>query len=230
MGKTVIITGAAGNLGRAITEEFLKHGFKVSAVVAPQDNIYFKKDDKLRTYAIDLLNESEAELSLHKVIAENGPISLAVLTVGGFSMGDFPASRLQEIRNMFKLNFETTYTTSRILFEHFRNEKIKGRMVFIGARPALQLNQSKEMVGYGLSKSLVFGLADIINASGNTMGIDAAVIVPSIIDTPANRKAMPDANFDSWVKPELIARNIHYLASESGVILRNPILKVYGDS
>jgi len=230
MEKSVLITGAAGNLGRAITEEFLRQGFRVTAIVAPQDDIHFMKEDQLSTYAIDLLNESDAALYLQKAISENGPVSVAVFTVGGFSMGEFPANSLHDIRDMIKLNFETAYTSARVLFEHYQNEKIKGRMVFIGARPGLSLNQSKEMVGYGLSKSLVFGLADIINASGKSIGIDAAVIVPSIIDTPANRKAMPEANFDSWVKPELIARNIHFLASEEGSILRNPILKVYGDS
>ena len=228
--KSVLITGGAGNLGKAVCERFLEAGWKVTAVIGPNDETGFIRHEKLYAERIDLFGGPDAESALRELIKKNGPFSFSVLTVGGFGMGGFRQTSLEDLRKMFRLNFETAYTTSGVLCEHFMAAGLPGRIVLFGARPGLDLRYAGEMVAYGLSKSLVIHLAEIINVTGQGKNIDAAVIIPSIIDTPANRKAMPDADFAKWVLPDAIADNIYFLSTESGREQRNVILKMYGNS
>ena len=83
---------------------------------------------------------------------------------------------------------------------------------------------------YALAKSSVIDLAGLINSDENLDNVQASVIVPSIIDTPPNREAMPDSNFKDWVTPEAIAQNIGHLLSDSASSLRNTILKLYNNA
>jgi short-subunit dehydrogenase len=103
-------------------------------------------------------------------------------------------------------------------------------LVFIGARPALDNNAAVYMPGYALSKSLLFKLSEILNAAGKEKNIVSTVVVPSIIDTPVNRTAMPNENFSKWVSPESLANIIYMACSEAGKDLREPVMKVYGES
>jgi NAD(P)-dependent dehydrogenase (short-subunit alcohol dehydrogenase family) len=230
MSESVFISGAAGNLGRAVCEKFLSQDVRVTAAVSPADDVNFISHENLHVISVDLSNESETEKSLDSILSGNGPYSFAVFTVGGFSMGGFPDTDLEDVHKMLRLNFETAFTASRIFFRHFKNQDNKGRIILIGARPGLDLHQAGETVAYGLSKSLIFGLADIINATGKKFGIDAAVLVPSIIDTPENREAMPDADYSKWVRPDHLAEYIYFLSTEAGRELRNVVQEVYGDS
>ncbi|MBS0000504.1 MAG: SDR family NAD(P)-dependent oxidoreductase [Cyclobacteriaceae bacterium] len=228
--KSVFISGAAGNLGKAVCRKFLKEDWKVVAAVGPSDDLKFISHQNLKAFKIDLSDEPKTEKLLEEISDNQGPFSMAIFTVGGFSMGRFTETGLGDIRKMFQLNFETAYTSARIFFQHFLKAKMKGRMILIGARPGLNLNLASDMVAYGLSKSLVIGLSEIINASGQESGVDAAVIIPSIIDTPANRRAMPGADFNKWVKPEYLAENVYFLSTPAGWQQRAVIFKLYGDS
>jgi NAD(P)-dependent dehydrogenase (short-subunit alcohol dehydrogenase family) len=100
----------------------------------------------------------------------------------------------------------------------------------IGSRPGLDMKNSKGMLAYGLSKSLIFRLAELMNDEAKGQNVVTSVIVPSTIDTSQNRQAMPDADFTKWVKPEQIARVISFYCSDAATILREPIIKVYGGS
>jgi NAD(P)-dependent dehydrogenase (short-subunit alcohol dehydrogenase family) len=89
------------------------------------------------------------------------------------------------------------------------------------------MRDTKGAVAYGLSKSLIFRLAELLNAEAKSADIVTSVIVPSTIDTPENRAAMPDADFSTWVQPTMIAETIAYYASENARHLREPVIKVY---
>jgi NAD(P)-dependent dehydrogenase (short-subunit alcohol dehydrogenase family) len=105
-----------------------------------------------------------------------------------------------------------------------------GRLVFIGARPALKASQGKGLIAYALSKSLLFKVAELLNEEGKNKNVVASVVVPSTIDTPANRASMPDADPNNWVKPEEIADVLELICSDKGNVLREPVYKVYGNS
>ena len=100
----------------------------------------------------------------------------------------------------------------------------------IGSRPGLEGRLSKGMVGYGLAKSLIFRLAELMNDEAKGTDVVTSVIVPSTIDTPQNRKSMPDADFSSWVSAGSIADVIYFHCSTEASALREPIIKMYNKS
>ena len=92
------------------------------------------------------------------------------------------------------------------------------------------MKNSKGTLAYGLAKSLIFRLAELMNEEAKGHDVVTSVIVPSTIDTPANRASMPDADFSKWVTPEAIADVIYFYCSDAGAALREPVIKVYGNS
>ncbi len=230
MKKNIIITGAAGNLGKAVTQKFLDIGYTVHAVISGRDDQEFMKGDHLFVYITNLMYEPEAENTVHQIVKSAGNIDMAVMIVGGFQMGNLRETSLDNFEKMYRLNFVTAYNTARPVYLQMEKQSGGGQLVFIGARPTMNAGTAKSMVGYSLSKSLVFRLSEIINEDGKDKNISSAVVVPSIIDTPPNRKAMPDADYSKWVRAEEIAENIAHLASPPGQKLRETILKIYGDS
>jgi NAD(P)-dependent dehydrogenase (short-subunit alcohol dehydrogenase family) len=105
-----------------------------------------------------------------------------------------------------------------------------GRIFLIGSKPGLAMNNSSGMVAYGLSKSLIFRLAELMNEEAKGTNIVTTVVVPSTLDTPQNRKSMPDADFKNWVKPQDIATVIHFHCTEEAASLREPVLKIFGNA
>ena len=104
------------------------------------------------------------------------------------------------------------------------------RIVFIGARPALNASAAKDALAYTLSKSLLFKLAECLNEEAKGKNVALTIVVPSIIDTPPNRDSMPDVDFEMWVKPESIAEIIDFVIGGSGSVVRKGILKVYNNA
>jgi NAD(P)-dependent dehydrogenase (short-subunit alcohol dehydrogenase family) len=228
MNKNILITGAAGNLGRVVTQFFLDKGYNVIAVIAHKDPPDFLKDSSLDVYQADLTNESVVTELFNQVKEKQKDVESAVFLVGGFAMGNISSTSLAEIEEMMSLNFKTAYNTSRAFINSFASESQEPhRIVLVGARPAIDPAAGQQMVAYSLSKSLIFRLSELINASDSDNNVHSSVIVPSIIDTPANRDAMPDANFADWVKPDDIAEAIGFLLSEAGASVKEGILKLY---
>lgn len=102
----------------------------------------------------------------------------------------------------------------------------KGNFLFVGARPALQPEDGKNVVAYALSKGMVVSLADYVAEESRGTKIRSHIFVPSIIDTPPNRESMPDAEFTDWVHPSEIAEAMHYAVNNPD--LRNMTFKLYG--
>ena len=230
MKRTVLVTGASGNLGGAVVKKFTGEGFQIAALDTPRSASRIKKSGELRSFPVDLMDEIAVKEVVHEVYATFGSIEMAVFTVGGFAMGNLPGSGLEDLDKMYRLNFVTAYNIARQVFIKMGEKEKGGQMVFIGTRPALHPDQAKDMIAYSLSKSLVFRLAEVINEEGKASGISASVVIPSTIDTPQNRAAMPDADFSKWVSPGDIAGNIFHLITPAGKKLRENIIKVYGDS
>ena len=228
MKKNVLITGASGNLGKASVEKFLKEGYNVIATVSPGKSLRY--GDNVKTYEVDLTNESAVASVIEQIIGDYSTLDAALLLVGGFAIGSIEKTDGALIKKMFALNFETAYYVARPVFQQMLKQSDGGRIVLVGSRPALNPKDGKNTVAYSLSKSLIFRLAEILNAEGASKNVTSSVIVPSIIDTPENRSAMPDSDFSKWVKPEDIADTMHYVCSPSGQALRETVLKVYNKS
>ena len=144
-------------------------------------------------------------------------------------MGKIAQTKTDDILKQYKLNFETAYNVARPLFVQMLKQN-SGRLFIIGSKPGLNAKNGKGMVAYGLAKSLLFRLAELMNDEAKGKNVVTNVVVPSTIDTPPNRKALPEANFDNWVKPEAIADVIYWHCTNEASGLREAILKVYNYS
>jgi NAD(P)-dependent dehydrogenase (short-subunit alcohol dehydrogenase family) len=166
---------------------------------------------------------------INKTIAKHKKIDAALMLVGGFAMGTINETKGADIQKQFSLNFETAYFLAHPLLKQMQNNGY-GRLVFIGARPAINAAQGKNLVAYALSKSLLFKLAEFINEENKGTNVVASVVIPSTIDTEINRKSMPDADPENWVKPSEIAEVLEFICSEKGSVIREPIYKVYNNA
>jgi len=228
--KTVIVTGSSGNLGLAVVKKFLGEGYKVVGTTIPNDPVSIDiKDQNFDKVVVDLMNEEESEKFVQTVVEKNKGIDVAVLTVGGFAMGSIAETKMADMLKQYQLNFETTYHVARPVFTQMIKQG-SGRIFLTGARTGMDMKNSKGMVAYGLSKSLIFRLAELMNGEAKGHDVVTSVIAPSTIDTPQNRKSMPGADPAKWVKPEDIANVIYFYSSQEASALREPVLKVYNNA
>jgi NAD(P)-dependent dehydrogenase (short-subunit alcohol dehydrogenase family) len=229
--KTIIITGAAGNLGLASVEAFVKARYQVVAFVTPGKKIDSYLDNPyVDQREVDLLNEQAVEDVIHNVITQYEKIDAALMLVGGYGEGNIEHSSIEQLKKMFALNFDTAYNTAKPIFQEMIKQQAGGKLIFVGSRPSLRAEEGKDVLAYALSKSLIFKLSDYLNEEGKSKNIQSTVIVPSTLDTPQNRKANPTANFSAWIKPEEIAEIMLFTIEGSGRQLRESVLKVYGNS
>lgn len=230
MPKNIIITGANGNLGMAVVKKFLDEKYKVIAVARSGSQLGFAEGNSLfELHAVNLDNEQETDLFAREAISLNGKIDGALLLAGGFAMGNINDTDGDALKKMYSLNFETAYYIARPLFQHMLQNGY-GRLVFVGSRPALEAADGKSKMAYALSKSLLFKLAEMLNKEAKGKNVVASVIVPSTIDTPPNREGMPDADFNSWVKPEQIADVLEFICSDKGLPVREAVYKIYNNA
>ena len=215
---------------QAAVKKFLIKGFRVIGTVVPNDPVKIEIEDaNFETVMVDLMKDDDAEKFVAAMVSKYENIEEVVLTVGGFALGKIADTKTGDIEKQYKLNFETAYNIARPAFAHMM-EKKTGRIFLIGSRPGMNATDGKGMIAYGLAKSLLFRLAALMNEESKGTNVVTSVIVPSTIDTPPNRKSMPDADFDTWVKPEAIADVIYFYCTEEAAVLREPVIKVYNNS
>jgi NAD(P)-dependent dehydrogenase (short-subunit alcohol dehydrogenase family) len=228
--KTAIVTGATGNLGQAVVKKFIAEEYKVIGTVIPNDTIELDVPaDQFEKVVVDLASEEDASAFIAGVLAKHETIDAAVLTVGGFAMGKIAETKTADINKQYKLNFETAYNVARPAFVQMIKQN-SGRIFIIGSKPGLDSKNGKGMVAYGLAKSLIFRLAELMNDEAKATNVVCSVIVPSTIDTPQNRKAMPDSDPNKWVKPEAIADIIYFHCTDAASVIREPVIKVYNNA
>jgi NAD(P)-dependent dehydrogenase (short-subunit alcohol dehydrogenase family) len=226
----VIVTGASGNLGQAVVSKFIAEGYKVIGTVIPNDPVPMNfPSDKFEKVVVDLMNEEDSEKFIRSIIDKYKSIDAAVLTVGGFAMGTIADTSTADILKQYKLNFETAYNIARPSFVQMMKQN-SGRIFIVGSRPGLNALSGMGMIAYGLAKSLIFRLAELMNDEAKGKNVVTSVVVPSTIDTPQNRKAMPDIDFNNWVKPDDIANVIYYHCTDEAAALRETVIKVYNNA
>jgi len=228
--SSLIITGANGNLGIAVVNRLLKDGYHLLAVSGHSGPGNLPHDPGLEISEVDLLNEEQAQKFVESSLEDNPGIQAAILLVGGFAMGKLTETKKADLDKMIDLNFYKAYNIARPLLTNFLNRPQGGRFILVGSRSGLNPAIGKDFFAYSLSKAMIFKLADFINAEGKDKGVTATVIVPSTIDTEANRKAMPDADYSKWVPAGNIADAISFSLSETGQMLRESVIKIYNRS
>ncbi len=220
MAKTVIITGANGNLGTAAVKKFLDTGYKVIAVDHAGTHLGFAAShDNFELKDINLSDETAVEAFITEAIGMYGRIDGALLLAGGFAMGDVAVADGAAMKKMYSLNFETAWFVARPLFQHMMENGF-GRLVFMGARTALNPVQGKGALAYALTKSMLFNLADLLNAASKGKNVLASVLAPGTIDTALNRQSMPDADTSSWIQPAQLADLLELICSGKEISLK----------
>lgn len=228
--KTVIVTGASGNMGQAVVKKFLSEGYRVIGTAVPNDPVAMDIDDpNFKKVVVDLMNEEDSEKFVRSVAEEYKTVDVVVATVGGFAMGSIAETKTADISKQYRLNFETAYNIARPAFMQMMQQQC-GRIFLVGSRPGYHAKHSKGMVAYGMGKSLIFRLAQLMNDEAKGHDVVTTVLIPSTIDTPQNRKSMPNADFSSWVTPEAIADTVLFYSSSAASALREPVLKLYNNA
>lgn len=229
LGKNIIVTGALGNLGQAVVRKFLAEKNFVTGVIRYGSSSGKNSHENYSEPPLDLLSSEQCEEFTQNFFKEHGEIHVAVLTAGGFAKGDIATTSTSDIYKQYQLNFETAYNIARPVFVQMMKQKA-GRIFLIGSRAGLDVSKAKGVTAYALSKSLLFRLAELMNAEAEGTGVVVSVIVPSTIDTPENRKDMPGADFATWVTPTQIADVIYFYSSQEADVIRQPVIKVYNKS
>ena len=227
--KVVVVTGAAGNLGKAVVTEFLETGAVVCGLDHRQGRLekMFPTQPNIHIYENVDLNDRDAVIDLGvKIITKHGHIDVVVNTVGGFTMGE----RVDQISaetwgKMININVHSLLNISAACVPAMIDAG-KGKIISIGAGAALK--GGAHMGAYSAAKSAVLRLTESMAAELKPYNIQANCVLPGTIDTPENRKAMPNADFTKWVAPKYIARGILFLASADADAVSGVALPVTG--
>lgn len=232
--QVVIITGATGNLGKAITQAFQKSGAKLVPIDRSADHLQQEfpdlvdSADYILASCADLTHPDEVKRALDGAYQHFGRFDALINAAGGFRAGTpLHETPLETWESMLNLNARSVFITSQNVIPRML-EQGRGKIVNVAARAAL--SGEANMSAYSVSKSAVVRLTESMAAELGDAGINVNCILPGTIDTPQNRQAMPNADHDRWVKPEALADVILFLASEGARAINGAAVPVYGRS
>ena len=229
--RVVMVTGAAGNLGSAVAQAFQAAGAKLVLVDRAADRLPRLFPDLVDSphhflaTSVDLTKADAVETMVDETVKRFGRIDVLVNTVGGFRAGTpVHETPFETWDFMLNLNARTLFIASRAVIPHMLQQE-SGSIVNVAARAALK--GGAKMAAYSVSKSAVVRLTESMAAELKE-GINVNCVLPGTIDTPQNRKAMPNADYSRWVKPEAIADVILFLASDAARAVQGAAIPVYG--
>ncbi len=226
--KHVVVTGGTGALGTAVAGRLLDGGATVHIPVfnAEEANRFPHKDhDRVILVAdVDLTDEAKVERFYHAV----GDVWASIHIAGGFDMSPLVETSADAFDKQMNMNVKTAFLCMREAVKAMRGLGGGGRIVNVAARPGVEPRQGAGMAAYGASKAAVAALTQALGEELAHEGIWVNAVAPSILDTPANRAAMADADFDAWPKVEDVAATIVHLASPENGAARGAVVPVYG--
>ena len=228
-GKTVIVTGAAGNLGSAVAKKFAEEGASVALFghrLEKVEAVAKELSGDHAAFGVDLTDREATKNAIAEVSEKLGPPDIVCAIAGGFDMGtpvhEVPAEDWQKMmdRNLGTLLSVLAAVTPGMI------ERGAGKIVTIGANGAK--TGGKTMGPYAASKSAVMRVTESASAELKGHGINVNSVLPSIIDTPENRDAMPKADPGKWVTPESLAGVIAFLCSDDAKDIHGALVPVTG--
>jgi len=229
-GQSVLVAGGTGGLGRAVSLMFLQQGAQVAVTYQVQEEFDDLKQaadqyvKRLGGHVVDVTNEA----AVNQLVATVGAPDVLVNTVGGYA-GGAPVWETQSdvLEKMLALNLRSGFMLARAVIPGMLKRQ-RGALVIVAAKAAIE-----HPAGAGAdaaSKAGAMALLDSLAADVRGTGVRINTILPSIIDTPANRKAMPKADFAKWPKPDQIARVVLFLCSAEAEVIHGAAIPVYGNS
>jgi NAD(P)-dependent dehydrogenase (short-subunit alcohol dehydrogenase family) len=226
-GKIVLVTGANGGLGSHVTQAFLDAGANVVGTSRKIQQSEFANRNFV-AMAAELSTPQGANALVEQVVARFGRIDVLAHTVGGFAGGQSVAQTDDvTFQTMFDLNVNSTFYLLRAALPVMRDTG-NARIIAIGSRAALVPGPA--VGAYSASKAAMVSLIQTVALENKDAGLTANVILPGTIDTPTNRKAMPNADTSQWVRPSTIASLMLWLAGDAGKDVNGAVIPVYGGS
>lgn len=222
-GKVIVVTGASGALGRVVAETALARGARVAGVDHAAAQLPATAN-RIELGGVDLSDTAAAKQAIDAVAAHFGRCDALINIAGGFAFETVAEGEATTWQRMYALNVLTALNTSRAAIPHLAASPA-GRIVNVGAMGALQAGSG--MGAYAASKAGVHRLTEALAAEWKGK-ITVNAVLPSTIDTPANRASMPRADFGKWVTPQELAEVILFLASDAASAVTGALLPVSG--
>jgi NAD(P)-dependent dehydrogenase (short-subunit alcohol dehydrogenase family) len=233
-GKVVLVAGGTGGLGRAVSLAFLKENAQVVVTYREQEeldalsNLAAENAHQVEGHRVDVTDEAEVSKLIDEIVARYGRLDAMVNTVGSYAGG----TKLWELDTrvfdqMLALNLRSGYGLSRAAVRVMLKQG-GGAIVNVASKAAIE--HGAGAAAYAASKAAVVAMLDSLAEDLRGTGVRVNSLLPSIIDTSANRKAMPTADFAKWPKPEEIARVIVFLCSDGAKVIHGAAVPVFGNS
>lgn len=233
-GKVALVAGGTGALGRAVVLAFLEEGAKVVVTYRRQNEMDALKrlagdrPASLAGYSVDTTHDAALMHLVQRIVEEDGHLDVLVNAVGAYAGGaKFWDADAAEFDRMLDANLRSGHALLRAALPAMI-KRGSGAIVNVASRAAV--DHSGAAAGYVASKAAAVAMIDSLAADLKGTGVRANSILPGIIDTEANRQAMPKADFSKWPKPEAIARVILFLCSEEANLIHGAAVPVYGEA
>jgi NAD(P)-dependent dehydrogenase (short-subunit alcohol dehydrogenase family) len=222
--RGILVAGGTGALGAGVLRALLDGGYPVTTtwlVERERDRVQAEFGDAVTLVEADLMDPAGAEAA----VAATPDVGAVVNLVGGYSAGPRAhETEIDDYEKMLRLNLKPGFNLVRAAFPAMLREG--GAYVGVSARPALQ--PFRGSAAYATAKAAVLAFVTALDADYAKDGIRSNAILPSVIDTPANRAATPDADFSKWVQPDAIGRVVRFLVSDDSKPTSGAAIPVYG--
>lgn len=230
----VILTGANGNLGKAVAKKIISRGYNI--VLADRNlsksrsifNDIIKDSDQILSVKTDILDNSSVKNMIEEAQNKFGKVDILINTVGGYKAGlPLHQTTYETWKFMMDLNALSVFSTSKHVIP-LMIEQQRGKIINISSRAGVRGGANDS--AYSAAKSAVIRLTESMSAELKKYNINVNCILPGTIDTPENRIAMPDRDYSKWVTPESLADVILFLCSEDARDIHGAAIPVFGKS
>src|SRR5437868_433495 len=233
-GKTVLVAGGTGGLGKAVSLVFLQEGARVTVTYRKEEEYAALKEAAgpkaaaLEGSLVDVTDERATAQLVGGIVTRHGALDVLVNTVGGYVGGVALWDLETKVFDaMLSLNLRSGYALARAVLPAMLKQR-HGSIVNVAAKAAF--DHGAGAAAYAASKAAAVAMMDSLAADVKGTGVRVNSILPSIIDTAVNRNAMPNADHSSWPKPEEIAQVILFLCSDNAAVVHGAAVPVYGNS